>query len=345
MFDINKTVELIKGGLLEPRATWQSYLAENRGWQDTAVLLTLPLIIASFVLSGILSLIFWRYHMGFGRWLLSILSVLIGIAAASFIFSYLAGVFKGKHDFNRGLAALSLAAIPEFVGAVALPVPWIGRIVWLALLIVTFVYTYQIIPLYLEVPEDKRVLHYVSSLVVSAVAMMVVVYIIGQGAYMGMYRGGISMTGEQPAQVGMLGGIQRYADLMDRAQKDRYDPPADGKVTAAQMKDYMEVMRKTAEVQKEQMANVDKLQKQYKDKEPSAADLPALSGGFGSVLGAMSAEMEVVMTGKGNWAEHQWVKQQLHTARIQKDINETVKHNYALYQANAAELEQLAAIP
>jgi len=345
MFDINKTIELIKGGLLEPRATWQSYLAENRSWQDTAVLLTLPLIIASSALSGILSLAFRSYHMGFGRWLLAIVFAIIGIAVVSFIFSYLANVFKGKHDFNRGLAALSLAAIPAYAGSIVAPVPFIGWIISLALSIITLVYLYQIIPSYLEVPEDKRVIHYVSSLVVSVVLMMLIGYMFGHGGLMGGYRGGMSMTGEQPAQVGMFGDIQRYTDLMDRAQKDHYNPPANGMITDQQMKDYMDAMRKTAEVRKEQMAHLDKLKEEYKDKEPSATDLPALSGGIGSVLGAVSAEMEVVMTGKGNWAEHQWVTQQLHTARIQKDINDTVKHNYAMYQANAAELEKLSVIP
>lgn len=345
MFDINKTIELIKGGLLEPRATWQSYLAENRGWQDTAVLLTLPLIIVSYVLSGILSLVFRRYHLGLGGWLLTVVLAIVGIAVTAFIFSYLAGLFKGKNDFNRGLAALSLAAVPAFVGGIIGPVPFIGWIVSLALGIVSLVFLYQIIPSYLEVPEDKRVIHYVSSLVVSFVAMLLIGTILGFGGIMGMQHGGMAMSGGQPAQTGMFGDIQRYADLMDQAEKDHYTPPADSMITEAQMNDYMDVMRKTAAVRQEQMAHLDKLKEKYKDKEPTATDLPALSGGVGSVLGAMSAEMEVVMTGKGNWAEHQWVAQQLHTARIQKDINDAVKHNYALYQANAAELEKLSTMP
>ena len=30
-FDINKTLSLIKGGLLDHQATWESYLGENPG--------------------------------------------------------------------------------------------------------------------------------------------------------------------------------------------------------------------------------------------------------------------------------------------------------------------------
>lgn len=349
MFDFNKTIALIKGGLLEPRATWQSYLTENRGWQDTVLLLTLPLIVTSYVLSGILSLIFRSYYMyrvgmGFGGWLLGIILAVLGIVVASFIFSYLAGVFKGRNDFNRGLAALSLAAIPGYLGGILNAIPYIGWIIALALGIVSLVYLYQILPSYLEVPEEKHVLHYVVSLVCSFVVMWILVLVLGFGGAMSTHRG-MSMIEQQPSQVGMLGGIQRYAQYMERAQQDSYDPPADGKISEAQMNEYMDVMRKAAEIRGEQMAHVDKLKEQYKDKDPGAGDLPELAGGIGAVLGAFNAEMEVVMTGKGNWAEHQWVAEQLHTARIQKDINEAVKHNYALYQANQAELEKISAQP
>jgi hypothetical protein len=48
--------------------------------------------------------------------------------------------------------------------------------------------------------------------------------------------------------------------------------------------------------------------------------------------------MEVVKTGDGNWAEHQWVRDALRTAWIQKDLNEAVAHNYALYQQHEDEL-------
>jgi hypothetical protein len=51
--------------------------------------------------------------------------------------------------------------------------------------------------------------------------------------------------------------------------------------------------------------------------------------------------MEVVKTGGGNWAEHQWVKEQLRVARIQKDINDAVAHNYELYLEFEDELRDL----
>ncbi len=57
-------------------------------------------------------------------------------------------------------------------------------------------------------------------------------------------------------------------------------------------------------------------------------------------MATANAEMEVVKSGGGNWAEHQWVKEQLRIASIQKDLNDAVKHNYALYQKYADQLKK-----
>jgi hypothetical protein len=347
MFDLKKTLELIQGALLEPRSTWQSYMAESHGWRDTAMLLTLPMIVASAVLAGLLSWVFSSYYlfgigMGVGAWLFSLVITVIGIAAAAFIFSYLAGVFNGRHDFDRGLAALSLATVPSFVGSVLGTLPFIGWLISLALFIVSLVFLYQIIPSYLEVPEDKRVLHYVASLVATFVVSLVLSMILGVSGMAPMHDD-LSMSGEQSGQAGVFGGIERYAKIMEQAEKDRYEPPADGKIGDEQMDRFMSVMRKTAEVRGEQMARIERLQEQVENQKSDGASLSTLAGNVGSVLGAFSAEMEVVITGEGNWAEHQWIKEQLRVASIQKDINEAVKHNYALYEAHRAELEELGA--
>jgi len=346
MFDLKKTIDLIKGGLLEPKATWQSYLAENRGWQDTATILTLPLIVASFIIAGILTLLFSGFYMvprgGVGAWLLGLIMAVISIAAAAFIFSYLAGVFKGRHDFNKGLAAISLAAVPAYVGNALSALPLVGWLISLALGIVTLVFLYQIIPSYLEVPDDKRVLHYVVSLVATFVVMLVLGLVLGAGGMSQMPQGA-SMSSNQPGQPGMFGDLQRYAQMMEQAQQDRYEPPEDGKITEAQMADLMDVLRRSADIRKEQLARMEQLKEKYDGKEPDATDLPAMTGTVSSVLGAFNAEMEVVMTGKGNWAEHQWIKEQLRVARVQRDASEAISHNYQMYQAHRDELRELDA--
>ena len=57
MFDPQRTVNLIKGALLDPEPTWRSYLPEAGNWQKTAVLLTGPLIVASALIAYVLGML------------------------------------------------------------------------------------------------------------------------------------------------------------------------------------------------------------------------------------------------------------------------------------------------
>lgn len=54
-FYFAKTLSLVKGGLMDHEATWDAYLGESPGWQQTAMVLTEPLLLANVVLSTILA--------------------------------------------------------------------------------------------------------------------------------------------------------------------------------------------------------------------------------------------------------------------------------------------------
>ena len=179
MFDAKKTIDLIKGGLLDSSQTWQSYLEEDHDWKDTATLLTGPLILASVLLSSLFGWVFSSHYMlpqggGFWAFILGLIAATIGITVASFVFSYLAGVFKGKHDFNKGFAAVSLSAIPAYVGGVLGTLPLIGWLIALVLGIISLVYLYRIIPSYLQVPDGNRAIHYGVSLVSTIVIIFII---------------------------------------------------------------------------------------------------------------------------------------------------------------------------
>ena len=346
MFDFNKFIEIIKGGLLEPRPTWESYLAENPDWKTTAMQLTLPLILISAVGTAILSWVFRSHsiigmtHGGLATTLLGIVFALLGITVVSFVYSFFAGMFQGEHNFNRGLAAVSLAAIPGYIGNVLGPIPWLGWIISLAMAIVSLVLLYKIIPLYLKVPDHKRALHFVVSLVASFVAAMILGTVLGLGSMSSRHPGAMLGDSTPAGNYGTLGGLGRHAELMEAAEQDRFDAPADGRVSEAQMESYLRVLRRTAELRQTQARRLEELERAQGDKEVTVSDLDKLSTGLGSVLTAANAELEVVKTAGGNWAEHRWVKNQLRTASIQKDINEAVRHNYALYRKHAVELEK-----
>lgn len=343
MFDLQKTIALIKGGLLDPAATWQAYLDPERSWKETAGLLTAPMILVAVVASTLLGWAFGAHYLlphrgGVGGLVLGIVAAAIGLAVAGFVFSFFAGVFKGRRDFNRGFAAVSFAAIPAYVGAILGTLPWIGWLISLALSIVGLVFLYKIIPSYLEVPEDRRVLHYAVSLIATVVIMLVVNLALGFGAY----STGTFEKGREAGDYGMFGELGRQAELIESAEQDRFEPPADGKISDAQMKQFVDVMRKAAELRAREQARIQELERQMEGKEePGLADLGALSSGLGAAFRSLAtAEMEVVKTGEGNWAEHQWVSNQLRTASIQKEGSDAIAHNYALYQQYADQLKR-----
>jgi len=345
MFDPNKTIALIKGGLLEPKQTWASYQSENHDWKETAALLTGPLIVVSMVLTALFAWVFSSQYMimrgpgGLGGLLLGLVFAVLGIALASLIFSYFAGMFKGEPDFSRGLAALSLASIPAYIGNILGTLPWIGWLLAVGLGILSLVFLYQIIPLYLKVPDDKRVPHFALSLICTLVVAFVLATVLGVGSmagYQSPMMGGSTRGGD--GSPPMFGEMGLQAQLMEQAEADRYSPPGNGRISESQMERYADVMKKTADLTREQTATLRQLEKKKGDRDDiSLGDLGKFTG---SIMGALTAEMQVVKTGGGNWAEHMWVKQQLQIARIQKDINDEIKHNYALYQKYKERLNQ-----
>ena len=351
-FDFNKTLELIKGGLMSPEATWRSYLAGNPSWQQTLVVLTGPLILANVILGVIFFKLIGGYSAFgvetgfFGMLVRGLVTAAIGFVIAVLVFNFLAGVFKGKADFSRAFAAVSLAAIPAWIaGIVGAAIPWIGGLITLAGMIVTLVFLYKIMPIALQVPEDKRVMHYVVSIILIIVVNVVVGLALNRDAIeagMNERTFGANERGESAAQApGMFGEIQRQAELMEAAGNDRYDPPSDGEVSEAQVREVVKVLEKSREIVAEHAARLEEMQKEIEDKDnPSPADIAKMYQGMGTAMSLHNTEMEVVKTGGGNWAEHQWVKEQLRVARIQRgEGSDAIEHNYALYQEYEEELQ------
>jgi hypothetical protein len=69
--------------------------------------------------------------------------------------------------------------------------------------------------------------------------------------------------------------------------------------------------------------------------------MASVYSGFGNAMSANNAEMEVVKTAGGNWAEHQWIKSQLRTAYVQQgEGSDALEHNYALYRQYEDDLKE-----
>jgi len=350
-FDFNKTLGLVKGGLTDHRATWESYLGENPGWRDTLVTLTGPMILANVLLSVILSRAmgtFSAYSMGgnfFTAILLGLVMAAVGFTVAVLIFSFLAGMFGGKADFSRAFAAISLAAIPAWIaGIIGSAIPWLGTLVSLAGAILSLVFVYRILPLALGIPDDKRVAHFVVSIIAIFIANLIIGRAIGMGgmAPRAAIRDFGSSSSERDADnaPGMFGEIGRQAALYNKAGESRYEPPSDGEVSRKQAEWMVDNLNKARENYQEEMARLKNISEEIENKDnPSPADLANMYKGMGSALSLNSIEMETVMAGGGNWAEYQWVKSQLRAARLQRgEGSDALEHNYEVYQDIEGEL-------
>ena len=167
MFDLSKTLQLIRGGLFEPYQTWEKFLATEPDFKTTLILLAAPLLIANAILNVVLSRIiggFSAYGYGqgwFAAILLGLITVTIGLVLATLVFTALAGVFGGKTNWQRGFAAMTLALIPAIAGSIAgAIVPIIGFLLPIAGAIVALVYAYRIMPYAYDLPEGKRPVHF-----------------------------------------------------------------------------------------------------------------------------------------------------------------------------------------
>ncbi len=354
--DLKETLRLISGGILDHKTTWKNYLDQEPSWQKTALLLTGPLIIANVVLSLIFAKIVGGYYTYgyasnvFTALFTGILMSAISMALAAGVFGFFAGVFGGKRNISQALAGVSLAAIPAFAaGIVGALVPGIGFILVLVGAVLSLVFLYQIQPVALSIPDDKRAVHFVVSLICTIVLNAIVITVLGVGSA----GRSVSMSElsdlylDQPARSrsassGMLSEIERQGELIEAASADSYDPPADGKLSEAQVQAYAKVQAKTKALHERYAEKMKRLEEDLKEKdEPSAADMARVYSGIGSAMGANNAEMEIVKTGGGNWAEHQWIASALRTAMIQQgDGSEAIEHNYALYQDYREELEE-----
>lgn len=344
MLNFKRTLELVRGAMLDPEPTWRGYLPEAEDWKKTALLLTAPLIVGSAVVAYLLGVLrgdaglLGAFRPTIGSTLLSMIALALAAVVVAFVVAALAGLFRGKNSFALALAATTLAFVPGYIGSALSALPWIGPLLAFVLFIYSLVLLWRIIPIYLEVPVGRRAGHYVATIVSSFVALLLVNLTVGA-----MFGGAVleqEMT--RSAESGTFGGgIAGQAAVLAAAAEDTYMPPADGRLTEAQVQAFVRVMQRTAELQAEAGARLQEITERAESNERmSIGDFTQLLRGATEIAGLQATEAEVVKTGGGNWAEHQWVRDSLRAAWVQRDGSPVIEHNYALYEKYAEQLAE-----
>lgn len=323
MFDIQATIKWVKLVLTDPNIAASDYRETAANWQQSLTQIVLPVYVVAFLVSISVafftggSLLFGSVSFGF-----IILTLVWSIGwtfVIALIFDYLAGVFDGKRNFNAAYAVVALAIVPSAMGGAVAPLPWLGWLISLAAGIYSLMLAYRFLPQYLDIPEASRVKHFVLSIIIALVVNIFVSMTMAT-----VFAPSIGDSDDQKMGGGFFSGFERQADFVEAASNDKYEPPSDGEITTKQMQRYVDVLRKTNALRERLGQSL----KPMEDKEPSITDV---FSGVGDVVRLSTAEMEVVKTAGGNWAEHLWVKNQIETARVQQDLNDTTEHNYALF--------------
>jgi len=297
----------------------------------------------------------------FGVFLGLFLSGIFAVGITAIVTNFFAGKFDGQENFDQAVAATTFAYFPIVAGQILGTLPFIGALFSLAGVIVSAIYFYQALPVFLAIPEASRVKHFVATAVVSLLALMVatsVLFGLGFGALMTQTasshqneHSGASIAisssdanrdehngnnGSTAGEDASLFGFGREARYLEEAGLDRYQAPNNGELSEDQIEQtihFLEVaqdIRESASETFEQMGN--------KGDDASLADLFT---GIKGAIGAGTAEMQAVKSGNGNWAEHEWVKTQLYQAKLHKDLDPAIRHNYALYQRYSTQLDAL----
>lgn len=324
MVDLVKTLKIVIGMLLRPKATAESYYPESGDWKRTLGLITLPMAISSALVTYLWFASTFGSALGISLGLGSFFSFIVTTAIATGVsvlaFSALAGIFKGTVDFPRGLAAISLAGVPAWAGSLLLFLPVIGPSLFIGLVIYSLFLLLLIVPRYLNVPSGFRLIHFLTSLVACAVLLTV-------------------LNPLQPemfsqAEDELVEELDQIESYRDAAEADDYSPPADGKLTEEQVAAYLDVMAITKDLRLEAEKQVAALQEKASnrdDENPGDRFMQEMPG-ISTVINFGIAEMKAVKDSGGNWAEHKWIKRQLDSARSDKGRNETTRHNYDLYR-------------
>ncbi len=370
----NQLISSLQRAILKPEPLWEEEIEKSVEWSLFLKSMVLPVIGVTAILSAILLKIF-GYHLpmiGVVRpsmtdMLLQIVGAIvmygISIVLLGWIAAWLAGMLGGKNDLNRAVAMLFWISVPSLVGQVLGTLPFVGWVISLGLGIYSLVLLYRAIPVFLDVPVSERVKHFIFFLIASFVVSILLGMTLGRlftpRDMMQSMRPDVIVP-PQMKEIGQSQPVQKSTkksenpvedyvesmakgdynkDVIEKAKEDRFIPPADGKLTKAQVEKFLALAKKVKIVEKEQ---AQKLKEKYDKKEQSDDfSISDVFNGLKDFTSLATLEMKVVKENGGNWAEYTWVKDRVREAYYTPSLSPTTEYNAKLLKGHEALLKEI----
>ena len=178
--NVNELLNLMVKGIVAPEKLLDEKLQEKRAWVDMLKFPVLPLVAVVALVSAVLILLF-GYNIPFVgvvkpsmpdalmQAVGTVLTYGIAIVIMSWVAAYLASMTEGSNDQNRAMLMLFLVSIPSLIGQVLGTLPVVGLFVAMGLGIYSIILLYKAIPVFMEVPLEKRVRYFVLLVISSMV--------------------------------------------------------------------------------------------------------------------------------------------------------------------------------
>jgi hypothetical protein len=258
-------------------------------------------------------------------------------------------------SFDQAFAAVTFGFLPGFVGMVLQALPFVGALIMVIAAIYALMTLYRALPVFLPIAEPDRLKHFIATFLAALVASLVLSALLGAillgsaadqardrvDAGVDALEAQIEAADASERSLPELLGVDAQIDSVQSATTDEFDPPGHGRLTAAQVARTVKLLQRTAKLREDSGSRLKELAERADDgsgEEPSLGDL---FKGIRGLVDVGTAEPQVVKAAGANWAEHEWIKQQLINARLSPDSSDTAEHNYELYEAHAEVLEEL----
>jgi len=348
----------LKQAIIKPEPLWREKAEAEISWKVLLKSPILPVITVVAIVSALLTLLF-GYHIpviGVVRPMVgdtvmqaigTVVIYTISILAFGWVAAWLAGMMGGKDDMDRSVALFFWVSVPSLLGQVLSPIPMVGWLIGLGLGIYTLVLLYKAIPIFLELPLESRVKHFILFVILSIAFSMLLGSTLGKlfeptGMYEKMQNSipvasEISKNAKEAKKspdkyiedyIGSMMGGDYGQKVIEESADDTFTPPKDNLLTPKQVMEFVELAKKVTVVQKEQ-AEALKLKYEKKEKQDEAS-FSDIFNGLKDLSSVATLEMKVVKSNGGNWAEYQWVKDRIREAYYTPSLNEATKKNAEL---------------